>query len=276
MRVTTVDMFGAAPGRGSAVDVLVPEGPCGEGIAAEAAAYARRSTSDETVLVGEYCREQGTFTSRIFNADGETPFATHSLAGAAACLVHTGLLAPGEVGRIAATCSQHLWTDGHQVRVPFEGRAVHQPIPHDPTLFGPYSGAAHAGGVGRAFNFVRISEDPRALPVPDLERMREVGLTDLTFFRWDPDRREVLARVFAPGFGIPEDAGCLPAAAALALAALRAAGERSAAVTVRQVTRHGSESRFDCTGALGDGQAGVRITGRVWVPGSDDEKASGT
>ncbi|WP_405162959.1 phenazine biosynthesis protein PhzF [Nocardia sp. NBC_01499] len=275
MRVLRVDMFGAAPGRGSTLDVLIPDGRCDDDVVAEATVYARQGNSDETALVSECSRTQRTFASRIFNSDGETPFATHSLAGVAACLVGTDHLDPGDLGRTAEAGPQWLWTDGNEVRVPFEGPLVHQQIPHDPALFGWGVGTPHAGGVGRAFNFVRVTEDPRSLPVPDLDRMRELGLTDLTAFRWDPDRQEVLACVFAPGFGIPEDAGCLPAAAALGVTGLGLAADGTAPVTVRQVTRHGAESVFGCTGTITDGTARVRITGQVWVP-DDDQKASAT
>ncbi|AFU02196.1 phenazine biosynthesis protein PhzF [Nocardia brasiliensis] len=273
MRVTTVDMFGAAPGRGSALDVLVRTDASAEDAARAAAAFARRSDACETVLVDECSRTRKTFASRTFNAAGETPFATHSLAGVAACLVGTGRLAPGEVGWTAAAGTQWLWTDGSEVRVPFEGPAVRQEPAHDAAEFGWATGESHAGGVGRAFNFVRVSADPRGLPVPDLDRMRELEVTDLTAFRWDPARREVLACVFAPGFGIPEDAGCLPAAAALGVAALQLDAPDSTPLTIRQVTRHGTESVFGCVGSLRDGTARVRITGQVWVPQGDDEKA---
>ncbi|RDI62779.1 PhzF family phenazine biosynthesis protein [Nocardia pseudobrasiliensis] len=268
MRVTTVDMFGTAPGRGSLLDVLVPENEA-EPVAA-VIAHARETEAIESVLVTESSRAERTFGSRIFNADGETPFATHSVAGVAAWLVRADLLDAGEVGRTNPAGPQWLWTDGHRVRVPFDGPVVHQRIPHDPAEFGPYEGTSHAGGVGRAFNFVRVTEDPRALPVPDLDRMRDSELTDLTFFRWDPDRREVLARVFAPGFGIPEDTGCLPAAAALGLAALELSDGAGAPVSVRQVTRHGTESVFGCDGSIRDGVARMRVAGRIWM--TDDEK----
>ncbi|MFB8277521.1 phenazine biosynthesis protein PhzF [Nocardia colli] len=272
MRVLRVDMFGAAPGRGSTLDVLIPAGRCDDGVVAEAAEYARQGNSDESALVSECSPAQQTFGSRIFNTDGETPFGTHSLAGVAACLVGTGQLAPGDVGRKAEVGCQWLWTDGRDVRVPFDGPVVHEPIPHDPALFGWRRGTSHAGGVGRAFNLVRVTEDPRSLPVPDLDRMRELGLTDLTAYRWDPDRQEVLARVFAPGFGIPEDAGCLPAAAALGLTGLGLTVDGRSPVTVRQVTGDGRESVFGCTGGSHGDTASVRITGQVWVPAIDDEQ----
>ncbi|MFC9434828.1 phenazine biosynthesis protein PhzF [Nocardia sp. NPDC057030] len=272
MRVLRLDMFGAAPGRGSTLDVLIPEGRCDDRVVAEAAEYARQGNADESALVSECSPAQQTFGSRIFNTDGETPFGTHSLAGVAACLVGTGRLAPGAVGRTAEVGCHWLWTDGGEVRVPFDGPVVHERIPYDPALFGWRTGSAHAGGIGRAFNFVRITEDPRSLPVPDLDRMRELGLPDLTAYRWDPDRQEVLARVFAPGFGIPEDAGCLPAAAALGLTGLGLTADGRSPVTVRQVTGDGRESVFGCTGARHGDTASVRITGQVWVPAIDDEQ----
>ncbi|MGI5350349.1 hypothetical protein ACQEU8_19530 [Streptomyces sp. CA-250714] len=263
--MTRVDMFGTAPGRGAALDVLVPEGPCADDAVAQAAAHAR--TTDDTVesaLVSECSRQQRTFASRIFNTGGETPFGTHSLAGVAALLVSRGHLDPGEVGRKTDAGCQWLRTDGHEVEVPFSGPVVDHEIPADPALFGSYDGTPRASGVGRAFTILRVSEDPRALPPPDAKRMADLGLTDLTLFRWDPDSREVLARVFAPGFGLPEDPGCLPAASALGLTAL---GDREAAVTVRQVTRDGSESVLRCTGSVRDGAAQVRVTARVWADG---------
>ncbi|MEV6560122.1 phenazine biosynthesis protein PhzF [Nocardia sp. NPDC051756] len=272
MQVLRVDMFGAAPGRGSTLDVLIPEGRCDDRAVAEATEYACQGNSDESALVSECSPAQQTFGSRIFNTDGETPFGTHSLAGVAACVVGTGRLAPGEVGRTAEVGCQWLWTDGREVRVPFDGPVVHEPIPYDPALFGWRNGSSHAGGIGRAFNFVQVTDDPRSMRIPDLDRMREVGLTDLTAYRWDPDRQEVLARVFAPGFGIPEDAGCLPAAAALGLIGLGLTADGRSPVTVRQVTGDGRESVFGCTGSSHGDTASVRITGQVWVPAIDDEQ----
>jgi trans-2,3-dihydro-3-hydroxyanthranilate isomerase len=276
INVTTVDMFGTAPGRGSLLDVLVPDGLCGEDVIAEAAAHARRNDhgTAESALVSECSSTERTFASRIFNTGGETPFGTHSLAGVAALLVSAGHLAPGEVGRTAEAGCQWSWTDGRAVEVPFTGPVVHQEIPHDPAMLGPYAGIPHAGGVGRAFNFVRVTEDPRALPVPDLGRMEELGLTDLTLFRWDPGRQEVLARVFAPGFGIPEDSGCLPAAAALGVTALHLGADGQVSTTVRHVTSHGAESVFRCTGSIRDGAATVRVTGQVWVGIDENQEAS--
>ncbi|GAA5049865.1 hypothetical protein GCM10023336_17240 [Streptomyces similanensis] len=282
MRVTTVDMFGVAPGRGSTLDVLVPEDPhgphgvdgAGEATAAEeAAAHARRTPADESALVVECRSAERTFASRIFNAAGETPFATHSLAGTAAYLVGAGCLPAGEVSRTAESGTQPLWTDGREVRVPFAGPLVHEEVPYDAALFGPYTGTPYAGGVGRAFTLLPVTEDPRTLPAPDPGRMRERNLTDLILYRWDPVRAEVLARVFAPGFGIPEDAGCLPAAAALGATALGPATDVRQPVTVRQVTARRTESVFHCTGSVRDGAVSMTVTGRVWTGGTGDREA---
>lgn len=277
MQVTRVDMFGAAPGKGSALDVLVPDGPCDDDALARAAAHAR--TTDATVesaLVSEISSAERSFASRIFNTGGETPFGTHSLAGTAAFLVGRGYLPAGEVGRTSDAGRQRLWTDGRTVDVPFEGPVVDHDVPADPGLFAPYDGTPRVSGVGRGFTFLRVDGDPRALPVPDTVRMAELGLTDLTLFRWDAERREVLARVFAPGFGLPQDPGCLPAAAALGLIPLLhgGAGSGDEPVTVRQVTLHGTESVLHCSGSVHDGAARVRVTARVWAGEGDfDEDA---
>lgn len=269
MHVTRVDMFGTASGRGSALDVLVPDGPCDADAVAYAAAHARTTDeSCESALVSACSRTERTFATRIFNTGGETPFGTHSLAGVAALLVSRGYLDPGEVGRTDEAGCQWLRTDGREVEVPFTGPVVDHEIPADPTVFRGYEGTPRASGVGRGFTVLRVFDDPRALPAPDAAQMADLGLTDLTLFRWDPDRREVLARVFAPGFGIPEDPGCLPAASALGLTALGLdSGDRGAPVTVRQVTRHGTEAVLRCTSSVRNGVAQVRVTGRVRVDG---------
>ncbi len=282
MRVTTVDMFGTSPGRGSALDVLLPDVDIDrswdeaavEELLDDAAAHARRSHADETALVSRCSREERTFGSRIFNSDGETPFGTHSLAGVAACLAESGHVARGEIARTSDAGSQVLWTDGPRVRVPFDGSVVHDEIALDSATSQAYGGArAHAVGVGRGFTLVRVHEDPRGLLSPDLDRMRESGTTDLTVYRWDPDRRQVLARVFAPGFGIPEDAGCLPVAAALGTAVLRMAPASQAPVTVTQVTARDTESVFTCEGTVSDDSARLTVTGRVWIERQDARSA---
>jgi predicted PhzF superfamily epimerase YddE/YHI9 len=277
MRITSVDMFGTSPGRGSALDVLLPDldRPWDEEVVEEAAAHARCSHADESALVSRCSRGQRTFASRTLNADGETPFGTHSLAGVAACLAEGSHLAPGEVGRTSADGCQWLWTDGRRVRVPFDGPLVHEEVPLDTALSRAYgSPRARAVGVGRGFTLVRVDEDPRVLAAPDLDRMRELGTTDLTVFRWDSARQQVLARVFAPGFGIAEDAGCLPVAAALGIAVLRMEPARQGRpVTVTQVTTRGTESVFTCEGTVRDGSARLAITGRVWVGNQDVRRA---
>ncbi|MCE7000415.1 PhzF family phenazine biosynthesis protein [Saccharothrix sp. S26] len=267
--VVIVDMFGVRPGRGSALDVLLAEP---EVDANAAAAHARGSAADETVLVTGHDRAGRTFGTRVFNSGGETPFATHSLAGAAACLVRRGLLEPGDVERDSDTGRQRLWTDGHEVRVPLAGPAVFERVGRLPGGLASL-GAAVTAGVGRGFTLVRVADDPLAPPVPDLARLDR---TDLTLFAWDAGRAEVRARVFAPGFGIPEDAGCLPVAAALALAAATLdPAAREAPIVVRQVTGRGTESVFTCTAAVRGDAARVRVDGRVWMA-TDDERGGTT
>ncbi|MFC4494590.1 hypothetical protein ACFPA8_10645 [Streptomyces ovatisporus] len=272
MQVTSVAMFGTAPGHGSALDVLLPDGPCDDQALAHAAAHARTTdTTVESALVSDISEAEQTFESRIFNTGGETPFATHSLAGVAAFLVSRGHLRAGEVGRRTEEGCQWLWTDGRAVEVPFTGPVVDHGIPADPALFGPYDGTPRVSGVGRGFTFLHVTDDPRALPAPDTVRMAELGMTDLTLFRWDPEEREVLARVFAPGFGLPQDPGCLPAAAALGLMSLFLTGDGSTPVTVRQVIPHGTESVLRCTGSVRGGAAQVQVTSQVWVDEEDTD-----
>ncbi|PWV57376.1 PhzF family phenazine biosynthesis protein [Nocardiopsis sp. L17-MgMaSL7] len=260
-----VDMFGLSAGRGSVLDVLVPDADQSWDAAA-VSSHVRDTDAHETALVVS-CAD-GAFTTRIFHADGESPFGTHSMAGVAACLVARGRLTPGSdlVEHITPNGAQRLWTDGHHVRVPFHGPAVHHAVPIDPDLVSPYTGRAFGAGVGRRFTLVHVDEDPRSLPAPDPVLMRKSGLSDLTLFQWDPERRHMAARVFAPGFGFPEDAGCLPAASALGVAALSLdPTSQGVPVTVNQSTARGTESVFTCVGTIVDGTADIKVSGRVWV-----------
>jgi hypothetical protein len=150
--------------------------------------------------------------------------------------------------------------------VPFRGPVVHRPAAGD--VLAAYGGSASSCGVGRGFTLIRVDDDPLSLSPPDPERMQADGLTDLTLFRWDAALRRVTARVFAPGFAIPQDAGCLPVAAALGVAALLGA-DTAGPVEVRQVTARGTESTFICTGSVRDGVADIVVDGRVWVPATD-------
>lgn len=284
MKVTTVDMFGDVPGRGSQLDVIIPEGPCDGAVVREIAARARIAVADESALVTWRSRERRAFSSRIFASDGETSLGTHSVAGVAACLVGRGLLPVGDVERIAPDGRARVRTDGRVVSIRFEGSLVHGTLPHVPRDLGVSSGPERAGerellvgcGVGRSLTLWRVDQDPRSLPPPDAGRMRDLGLTDLTAFRWDEASREVVARVFAPGFGIPEDRGCLPAAASLGAAALRLTSGGAEPLTIRQVTARGTESVFLCEGSVRDGVARLRITSRVWVGTTDTPWGTGT
>ena len=265
MSSTRVDMFGLSPGRGSALDVLIPDA-AHPWDAPAVSAHVRDTDAHETALVVS-CAQRA-FATRIFHPDGESPFGTHSMAGVAACLVAGGHLTPGsdQVAQTTPNGPQRLWTDGHHVRVPFHGPAVHRDVPIDPGLVSPYTGRAIGAGVGRQFVLVRVDEDPRSLPAPDPALMRRSGITDLTLFRWDPERRHMSARVFAPGFGFPEDAGCLPAASALGVTALSLdPASHGVPVTVTQVTARGTESVFTCVGSIVDGTADLEVTGKVWV-----------
>lgn len=262
-----VDMFGTSPGKGSALDVLLPD-PEHPWTEPDAAAHARGSDANETALVTSYTKQ--TFATRIFNTDGETPFGTHSMAGVAACLVTDGRLAPGsgEVARTTPDGSQWLWTDGHQVCVPFNGPAIYEEGYVEPELIAPYAATAQAAGVGRRFTLVHTDDDPLRFPAPDFKLMQESGTTDLTLFTWDPERRQALARVFAPGFGFPEDAGCLPAASAVGIATLSLdPTSHDAPIAVKQVTTRGTESVFTCMGSIDNGTADLKVKGQVWAQG---------
>lgn len=267
MRLWRMNMFGAEGRTGSELDVLIPDGPNDPVDVRAVARHALVSSADETVLITGVSSTGRSFGYRVFGARGETPFTTHSLAGAAAAVVASGGITSGNFTALTAAGRQAVWSDGTNIRVEIKGPFVSKPAEVPKQVRAARGVWTRLAGSGQGLLLHYVEDDPRTLPVPDLTAMGSLGLTNLTYVRLARGREHTQARVFAPGFGIPQDAGCLPAAAAIAAEAL---SDDSApkTVLVRQLSNRDTVSEFKCETSAADGHHALTVASRVLTTGT--------
>jgi trans-2,3-dihydro-3-hydroxyanthranilate isomerase len=267
-----VDMFAHAPFSGSQLTVVPEADGLGE---ADLAALAREVNTPETAFVLPPVAPGATYRVRVFTPGGETPFGGHSSLGTAVTLVRLGRIAPGAV---VQECGSRL----HSLSVGLDKGTVTAENPvearePDLALLTAAAGVDPAdvveapvrtAGFGPAFHYLQVREEAVPAARADLALMAERGLPDVMVFSWDPRARRATARVFAPGYGMPEDAAC--ASNALGLGEwLVAAGRLPAADgTYEYLIRQGVGSprvgTVECSVTVSSGRA-VRasVTGTV-------------
>ncbi|SEG83576.1 trans-2,3-dihydro-3-hydroxyanthranilate isomerase [Thermomonospora echinospora] len=220
-----VDMFTDRPFGGSALGVV----PAAEGLTTgQMERIARELNTDETVFVLPPTSPEATHRVRVFTPSAESPYGGHSAVGTAATLVRLGLLRPGPVVQQCGDRLLRLWSDGESATM-----TAADPLPGEELDPGPLldavglepadvdGGAARTAGFGPLFHFLPVQAGAVERARSDPAAMRGAGLSDVFVFCWDGRGRTARARLFAPGYGIPEDPAC--ASAALGLAAWLAA-----------------------------------------------------
>lgn len=268
MKLVHANMFGVDAGSGSPLLVLVPDEDeerhakslSRDDLSYWATAWLRKSGADEVVLVTDVAAKERSCRPVVFGARGGTPFITHSMAGVAAGLVSTGILEAGSVTLHGPDSSPQVWTDGSRIEVRLAGPVIDE-VASDVREFSREARARRVG-IGRGFLVVDVDDHPLQYPAPDIDSMECAGLTDLTYLQWAAGESTLQARVFAPGFGMPEDAGCLPVAGALTVSTLTRA-PRLEYVEITQVSGRASCSHLTAAGTIRDGHADVVLSGRV-------------
>lgn len=219
------DMFAERAGEGCAVGIV----PDARALTAEGMlAVARKIGTTETAFV--LPADPGAdYRVRVFTPDGESPFGGHSCLGTAATLVRLGVLEPGPVVQQCGSALLRITATAH-------------------------GGEITAGPAVATFNFQPMTTAEVAGTGPDFA----TGLKDAFVFAWDSQTRVVHARMFAPGYGMPEDPAC--ASAALALGPwLLAAGHLSTVdgrheFTIRQGVEMGRPAVMACSVTVHDGE----------------------
>ncbi|MEO3977501.1 PhzF family phenazine biosynthesis isomerase [Streptomyces sp. CAU 1734] len=212
VRFDMVNMFADQPFSGSRLAV-VPEA---DGLpSAYLHTLAAEIGTPETVFVLPPEAAGADYRVRVFTPAGETPFGGHSALGTAVTMVRLGLVEPGTV---VQQCGSRLTPvtagpGGGTVAAagPVEAREP------DLALLTAAAGIAPAAvvdapvrtaGFGPAFHYLPVRPGAVEGARPDLALMDEHGLPDVMVFSWDPAARVATARVFAPGYGMPEDPAC--------------------------------------------------------------------
>ncbi|MFE3096220.1 PhzF family phenazine biosynthesis protein, partial [Streptomyces sp. NPDC059248] len=216
-----VHMFTDRPYAGGALAVL-PDA-AGLGTAAMATLAAELGTT-ETVFVLPAAKPDEDYRVRVFQPSGETPFGSHSAVGTAATLVRLGHLPAGRVVQGCGPGRQRL--DATAAGAALIGAGPLPATGIDPAPLLAAAGLTGADttadpplatGFGAPFALLPVRDSALSRARPDPDRMAADGLKALCLLACAPDGKTVRARLFAPGFGIPDDPACAPVAMALGL-----------------------------------------------------------
>jgi trans-2,3-dihydro-3-hydroxyanthranilate isomerase len=254
---------------------------------AQLQAVARGFNLSETVFPLAPTRAGATYRARIFTPLRELPFAGHPSAGVAWALVRAGLIPSGD---IVQECGAGLLP----VRVDEQGARVQGGRPwvgarlNAVELAESIGLAAHdvdpdvtAGlaAAGLEFPILPVLPGSVSRAYSPAELPAAVAVTgQLLVMAFDGARRQVHARVFAPGGGMAEDPATGSAAVALAVFLVDRGllpPDGTAAFTVHQGAEIGRPSRLEVEVSARDGSAertsvGGRVfpvsSGRIVVP----------
>jgi trans-2,3-dihydro-3-hydroxyanthranilate isomerase len=220
VRYEIVNMFAARAFGGSALAV-VPEA---DGLAtSDMQAIARELNLPETAFVLSPSTPAATYRVRIFTPAQESPFGGHASIGIAATLAGLGKIRAGTVVQECGPRLLSLRVAGDEVTAtatdPLGSRVV------DPALLlaacclgrDEVSATPGAAGFGPLYHYLPMRRDAVARARLNADQMRTAALADVFVFSWSAQDRTAHARLFAPGYGIPEDPACSSAALGLGL-----------------------------------------------------------
>lgn len=267
VRYEIVNMFADRPFAGSVLAVV----PDADRVSSDAmGAIASELNCTETAFVLPPVTAGASYRVRIFTPAGESPFGGHSSVGTAGTLVRLGRIPEGRVVQECGPRLMSLSVTADEVtltaRTPLAGGAI------DPDGLLTACGldgqalAAPSGtaGFGPLFHFLPVREHA-------VSRARAgVGTVspDIFLFSWSPRRRLAHARLFAPGYGMPEDPACAPAALGLGVwlaeMAWLPATDGTHAYRIDQGLEVSRPASLSCTVTMEGGRPSAgTVTGRV-------------
>ncbi|GAB1516582.1 PhzF family phenazine biosynthesis protein [Actinophytocola sp. KF-1] len=267
-----VDMFTDRPFTGSSLGV-VPDADRLDTAAMRAIAAELNAT--ETAFVLTPSSPEATYRVRVFTPSNESPHGGHSAVGTAATLVRLGVIPGGPVVQECGTGRQHLIAEPGRATLTGSGALPGTAVDPEPLLGAVGLTAAEtdlyspmAAGFSARFPFLPVHERALAVARPDHRRLGELGVAALFLFSWRPDSRCARARLFAPGFDIPEDPACAPVALALGIwlaeAGLFPEPDGLHGYHIRQGDEIGRPAVLRCTAEITDGRvARAAVTGSV-------------
>ena len=211
-----------------------------------------------------------TYGLRIFTPTTVRPFAGHPSVGAAGVLHRLGRIAAGDNVQAcgAGLLPVHV---GDEVTLTGGAPTVGEPQPSAPLLSAlGLSGADLAGppprwaGTGVEFHYLLVRPSALAEVRVDLAGIANLGRGGISLVSWDGDTAR--CRVFAAGFGVPEDPATGSAALGLGvyLAASGLLPDGEHAYVVQQGIEMGRPSTLRCTVTVEGGTATrTTVSGRV-------------
>jgi trans-2,3-dihydro-3-hydroxyanthranilate isomerase len=268
VRYEIVNMFADRPFAGSALGVV----PDAEGLSADAMqAIAREISLTETAFVLPPSSAEATYRVRVFTPKRESPFGGHSSIGTAGTLARIGRIPEGRVVQECGPQLMPLLVSGEEVTVtgtgPLPGAGL---VPEALLAACCLDSEALAGAVPRTAGFGPLFH---FLPVCEGAVRRAQGdvgtaLPDVFLFNWDSRPRTAHARLFSPGYGMPEDPACASAALGLGVWLAEAGwlppGEGTHDYRIRQGLEMARPATLTCTVTVENGRpTAASVTGRV-------------
>ncbi len=266
-----VNMFAGRPFAGSALAV-VPEA---EGLSTQTMqAIARELCLPETAFVLPPSSARATYSVRVFTPSSESPFGGHSSIGTAATLVRLGRVPAGTIVQECGGRLLPLSVSGETVTItctePLDAVRVHPGLLLAACGLEPEDVASEtwAVGFGPRFHYLPVRSGAVARACPNEPHMRRSKLADVFVFEWSPHDRTVHARLFAPGYGMPEDPACSPVALGLGLWLVHAGWlpvhDGTCEYRILQGAELGRPATLSCAVTVRNGRATtVSVSGRV-------------
>jgi trans-2,3-dihydro-3-hydroxyanthranilate isomerase len=254
-----VDMFAESLFTGSPLGVVAHADGLSD---AEMGAIAAELNVTETAFVFPPDSPDTTYRVRVFTPSGESPYGGHSSVGTAATLVRRGAIPPGPVVQECGGAQQFLTAESGRATLadasPAQVRNV-DPAPLAAAVGLTVRDLADAPARMAGFAYLPVQEGAIATATPDFALMSRAKLPALCLVAWDPASRRARTRLFAPGFGIPEDPACAPVAIALGVwlvdGGLLPTSDGTHEFAVRQGAEAGRPARLDCTVTVEHGRA---------------------
>lgn len=219
--------------------------------------------------------DQHTYEVRIFTPGGEVPFAGHPTLGTAWVLRERRDLSDGPVVQRCGAGDVGVVTMPHGARLSARARELGRPL-ELPDLLADVGVAeedlrspVRAASCGLGFVYVRVSADAvrRSHAMSAAFRPPATGTEDplggICVYAVEPSEepRQVLARVYCPGMGVPEDPATGSAAAGLGLVLVAeglAESDGTTSYTISQGEQVARPSRLECE-VEADGGVGTAV-----------------
>ena len=244
---------------------------------AQMQALAREFNLSETTFPVRTTTADADYLLRIFTPTAELPFAGHPSVGTAWLMQSLGRVQPGRVVQECGAGLLPLEVSADGASLTGGEPVVGEPLDPAPLLAavgldaGDFAGAEPRwAGTGINWAFLHVTDEAVVRARPDLARLTELSATGsnrtgIAVVAWKDGQAH--ARVFAGGFGVPEDPAT--GSAALAMGAwLVAAGlvgaDGDSSYEIAQGLEMGRPARLVCTVTATGGRAvACRVTGKV-------------